>query len=739
MDFTALYRYFVNAGAPTDGAAGTFANDDRNFPGVMLIDTVNGNVYINTNTKASPTWTQKASGVALGATGAMAAAGTAEANNAGVAVTAAPIDHVHALGAHSHASATTGGGLGVTSAGSITLNESADPAANVAYITRDDDGDVHINAIDTKTVNLRVNGVDVITVAGAAITLAQATTITTGGLSITAGGLTVVAGGANVTGNSIVTGNLEVTGSLTFGGNWTVAATLTVDELVLDTDGVAPAGTNCYAVRDNAGDFTVNAVTGKQVIVAVNNTDEYTFSSTIADFCDNAIDNAGFVILNAAVAPAVNEVYLVNDNAGDLTLNALTGKDILFAINGVDEISFGDDGAVFNEASNDRNFRFETNGMQYAIYSDGGKDALVLGSNTDTSSADQLITISRAARANTGGTSYYDLIIAPAGAITTTGVTAIVATARFDEPNITIGADSVTLAATVYISGEPTEGGANYGLAVNASIGVVADAKDISLGASNDVLMRWSTADADNHAFAIGLGASLAMHICQGADIATDWNVAAAVNPTLYIHGAATPATEYVAISTDETDAHLNAVGANWKFEIGGTAELTLAANALNLVDSILYGSAAAHTADTADGCLYLHSTSDATKGFVVIPNAQLGLVIGSDGSVDRAGTVGTNSLSLFNGTAPAGALVNGVTFYSEGGEAKVLDAAGNSTTLSPHTVDGDYVIHSYSAQKDETVTIHLEKMLKALAADPKLAKFIEVKTGHSKKPVWAS
>lgn len=710
-----LRRTWTYAGVPVNGT--TYANQAAK--GDLLIDTTNATLYQNTNTQASPTWTLKASsGAALGVVGAMAAAGTGEANAAGVGATAASIDHVHALGAHDHTGATKGGDLGAHNSAAITLVEGAAPAGGNAYIVRDNDGDVYINALNAKVVELRVNGTAVITAAGAAITLAQAVTVSAGGIA--------------VTGNSTITGNLQVTGSLTFGGNWTVAATLTVDELILDTDGVAPAGTNNYLVRDNAGDMTANVVTGKQFIVAVNNTDEYTFSATILDFNDNAADNVGFLILNAAVAPAAGEVYLVNDNTGDLTLNALTGKDILFAVNGVDEVGFGDSGAVFNEASNDRDFRVESNGAQYALYVDGGKDSIVLGANADASSVDKVVTISRAARANTAATSFADLWIEPAGAVTTSGVTAIVATVYLTEPNITIGADSVTVAATVYIASQPTEGGANAGL-------VVADAVDIGIGSSVDCLLRWSTGDADNHALVLGLGASLAFHIAQGADIATDWNVAAAVNPTLYIHGAATPATEYIAISTDETDAHLNAVGANWKFEIGGTAELTLAANALNLVDSVLYGSAAEHTANTADGCLYLTSTSHATKGFVCIVNGNGGLVIGSDGSVDRAGAVGDNALHIFNGAAaPAGALANGVSLYSEGGECKVLDAAGNSTTLSPHTIDGDYVIHSYAAAKDETITIHLEKLVKALVdGNPELAKFVEVNGGHAKKANW--
>jgi hypothetical protein len=46
----------TNAGAPTDGTSGTGVNVAG--PGSLLIDTTNCNLYQNTNTKASPTWTQ---------------------------------------------------------------------------------------------------------------------------------------------------------------------------------------------------------------------------------------------------------------------------------------------------------------------------------------------------------------------------------------------------------------------------------------------------------------------------------------------------------------------------------------------------------------------------------------------------------------------------------------------------------------------------------------------------------
>lgn len=45
-----------NAGAPTNGTSGTYANQNAG-PGAQLIDITNGKQYINTNTAASPTWT----------------------------------------------------------------------------------------------------------------------------------------------------------------------------------------------------------------------------------------------------------------------------------------------------------------------------------------------------------------------------------------------------------------------------------------------------------------------------------------------------------------------------------------------------------------------------------------------------------------------------------------------------------------------------------------------------------
>lgn len=45
-----------NAGAPTNGTSGTGAGVYGK--GAILTDVTNGILYINTNTKASPTWTK---------------------------------------------------------------------------------------------------------------------------------------------------------------------------------------------------------------------------------------------------------------------------------------------------------------------------------------------------------------------------------------------------------------------------------------------------------------------------------------------------------------------------------------------------------------------------------------------------------------------------------------------------------------------------------------------------------
>ena len=83
-------------------------------------------------------------------------------------------------------------------------------------------------------------------------------------------------------------------------------------------------------------------------------------------------------------------------------------------------------------------------------------------------------------------------------------------------------------------------------------------------------------------------------------------------------------------------------------------------------------------------------------------------------GTAARATTAGTAQLVLFDGTAPAGTLANGVSFYSAAGEANVMDAAGNATLLSPHDSEtNEWIFRSKHTPTGKVLKIDVEKMLR--------------------------
>ena len=654
----------------------------------------------------------------------------------GVNATGAGISFAHAgagatdiLGSGS-AWSITAGGVGVfteVDAAVVALVEGTAPAGTVCYLVRDNTGDVTVNALTGKEVHIAINNVDILDIGSGVEVKSGGLLVTLGGTTITAGGLTINAGGANIegsvnivgataiVGDTAITGNLAVSGNLSFGGNWTVGNTLTVDELILDTDGAAPAGTNCYLVRDNAGDLTANTITGKQFIVAINNVDEYAFSATILDMNANALDNCGFLILNAATAPAGTEVYLVNDQAGDLTLNSLTGKTLNLAIAGTDEIQLGETNYLFNQAGADRNFRVRA-GIAYAIYSDGGKNALVLGSNTDTSSADQLITVSRAARTATATVNYYDLAIVPAGAVTVpAGVTALVAEVYIAEPNIT-ATGTVTLACTVYIAGAPTEGTTNYALDVAAGATNLAGA--VTMGSTLDVTST-ITASA---------GVSFAAQSLAG----TTGNLT--LSGAGYISVGASPADAgYLRLSNNVAIAWRNQAGAANVTLTVNTSDVAVFSGAVTVGATLQAGTLSGGVG--AAGDLILNSTSHATKGCVTIADGEEGIKIGG---VTNHATPGTNVLTIFNGTAPVGAHAgNAASLYADlvaaTYEMFVMDSGGTATQISPHDADGYYYLSSYIPKRGMTVRIHLEKLVRRLAEwyPDGLAEFVEELQGN--------
>jgi hypothetical protein len=87
-------------------------------------------------------------------------------------------------------------------------------------------------------------------------------------------------------------------------------------------------------------------------------------------------------------------------------------------------------------------------------------------------------------------------------------------------------------------------------------------------------------------------------------------------------------------------------------------------------------------------------------------------------GTADRATTVGTKTLNIFDGTAPVGTLANGVSFYSASGEANVMDAAGNATLLSPHdTETNEWIFRSKHTPTGKVLRIDVERLLRFVNA----------------------
>lgn len=494
---------------------------------------------------------------------------------------------------------------------------------------------------------------------------------------------------------NVICVNLTASGTVTMGA-FEVAGALTCDELILDTDGAALAATVCYAVRDNSGDFTVNAVTGKMFNVAIAGADEYNFSATDVDLLGNHLDNAGYLVMNAVTLPAGTEVYAGHDNSGDLTVNCKTGKTINFAVAGADEISIGAN--VLNiTAGSDIKF-----GDDGGLLDSSGNEVLMVEA---TGSAVNYLQVKNAATAN-------PISLACMGTVDKGFLF------ENDQDEV-ICAMTPVATGVMYMdlissaAGSPIikiQGGADKGLLVHNAAGE--PTFEVSCGGTAAV--NWVNCIAGDTGVQAILqndgedDVGFLFNAKNGEEILSLKTVAASVD---YVEITGSAADGSPTIKSNGSDTHIDLI-----LGVKGTANV--------IVDQC--GIAGG---DGANENFVVNSTTNATKGWISIPNGEQGLNIG--GVADRA-TAGDNVLSIIDGAAaPVGVLANGISLYSEGGECKVLDAAGNSTTLSSHSPDSDFIIRSYAPAKDETILIHLEKLAKALVdSHPELSQFVEVLKG---------
>lgn len=111
---------------------------------------------------------------------------------------------------------------------------------------------------------------------------------------------------------------------------------------------------------------------------------------------------------------------------------------------------------------------------------------------------------------------------------------------------------------------------------------VMNDTVDAAFGTGSDSLIRWSTADASNHALVIAVGqCNQVLHIAEACDVATDWALAAnAAYSEVLIHSSSTPATDYLMLGRHNgTTANIDVAG-------GTTLDIAMSGTVVATIDN---------------------------------------------------------------------------------------------------------------------------------------------------------
>ena len=148
------------------------------------------------------------------------------------------------------------------------------------------------------------------------------------------------------------------------------------------------------------------------------------------------------------------------------------------------------------------------------------------------------------------------------------------------------------------------------------------------------------------------------LHICDIDNAGADWARAASTNPEVCIHSATTPATDYIAIYHDATDANINCVGATaLNILIGGTAEVEITASALSpgVTDSSALGTTSLLWSDLflATGALIRGAEGD-NKTIAIAVGSATGSAVQDIIKVSSASTLALAELGFYNKTPVA-------------------------------------------------------------------------------------
>lgn len=173
----------------------------------------------------------------------------------------------------------------------------------------------------------------------------------------------------------------------------------------------------------------------------------------------------------------------------------------------------------------------------------------------------------------------------------------------------------------------------------NQSVGGVSlltsltDDTDLALGDSDDVLLRFSTGDASNHAAVLALdNTSQALHVTDKAAVATDWNISGTTHPNVYVHSNTTPATDYLRIGGhDGSKAEIDVVGGtelDVMFAGAAVQKLRTVGFQDNGSASVTATTGGATTGLIPEGASFVTVTSDSADKQISLPAATIGDVI---------------------------------------------------------------------------------------------------------------
>jgi hypothetical protein len=275
--------------------------------------------------------------------------------------------------------------------------------------------------------------------------------------------------GAIAGGDFTVTGNLAVTGNQTFTGNLAVTGTLGVTGLATFSAGAAITGAATVSTTlgvTGVATFTnkvvINGGAGDASLVLPSTGRIYLNGDSAASWLEEeAANNWRFVLAGVEALDLTSTTAAFNPNASAYTFRVHTQTS--------GEIITGQTGSVvINEGGSDTDFRWESDTISNGFVLDAGLFNGVGGIGIGfAANGGGYVHLNNPAMTAAGSTSFGKIWINNSGGAVTipAGTTAVGATLRLEEPNFTV-TGTLTLGATVYINGAPTEGGINHAIHV---------------------------------------------------------------------------------------------------------------------------------------------------------------------------------------------------------------------------------------------------------------------------------